>query len=161
MAHFSFPFEFQLLYGWCKENPEDLIKWPTLYLEVYSLDSWQRHRVEGYGYCQIPDVAGSTAVEIDMWRPKGDGLYDEMGRFFVGGTPELQDLTYTKDPSADGNGSKLNKFYFKTITTGTVTLKWNTLIQTMYVFLLLILLLSSLLLLLLSLFFFKELFCLS
>ena len=32
-----------------------------LYLQVFSLDSWQRNRIEGYGYCQLPDVAGRNS----------------------------------------------------------------------------------------------------
>lgn len=130
IAHFSYPFEFQLRYTCPEELPDDFLKFPTLYLQVFSLDSWQRHRTEGYGYCQLPDVAGSTCVEIDMWRPKGDDAFDEMSRFFIGGAPELEDITYVKDLSCSGGSEKLNKFYFKTLTTGTILLRLNTLVQT-------------------------------
>lgn len=130
MAHFSFPFEFQLGFAWSEESPEDFISWPILYFQVYSLDSWQRHRIEGYAYCQLPDVAGSTCVEIDMWRPEGDGAFDAMRRFFIGGSPELRDATYVKETSSVGVTEKLNKFQFKTKTTGSLTLKFNTLLQT-------------------------------
>ena len=35
-----------------------LPKWPRVLLEVASLDHWERHRVEGYGYADLPSTAG-------------------------------------------------------------------------------------------------------
>ena len=52
---------------------------------MFSLDTWQRHRIEGYGYCQLSDIPGTTCVEIDMWRPRGESRSDEVRRFFIGG----------------------------------------------------------------------------
>lgn len=37
---------------------DDFIQWPTLFLEVLSLDSWERFRAEGYAYITIPSKAG-------------------------------------------------------------------------------------------------------
>lgn len=37
---------------------DDFIHWPTLFLEVLSLDSWDRFRTEGYAYITIPNKAG-------------------------------------------------------------------------------------------------------
>ncbi|XP_066925017.1 tectonic-like complex member MKS1 [Clytia hemisphaerica] len=127
MANFSYPFQFQLQYTWPEENPCEFIKWPTLFFEVYSLDSWQRHRIEGYGYCQLPDIAGSTCFELDLWRPKGDSRNDEIRRFFIGGTPELEDTSYIKD--LHGTDEKVSKFFFKTVSTGTLVLRINTALQ--------------------------------
>uniref|UniRef100_T2M4C4 Meckel syndrome type 1 protein n=1 Tax=Hydra vulgaris TaxID=6087 RepID=T2M4C4_HYDVU len=127
IAHFCFPFDFQLLYTWDQDNPEEFVKWPTLFLQVFSVDSWQRHRIEGYGYCSVPDVAGTTCITIKMWRPKGDNLFAEMNRFFIGASPEIKDLSYVKDP---GESDRLSKFYFKTLSTGNVVLKINSMFQT-------------------------------
>jgi len=118
-----------LCYTWPTDGSVDFIKWPTLFFEVYSLDSWQRHRIEGYGFCQLPDVPGSTCVEIDTWRPKGDSSKEEMQRFFIGGTPELEDISYVKDLGDNGEG-KLNKFYFKSVSSGSVTVRLNTAFHT-------------------------------
>ena len=85
VANFSFPFEFQLTYSWAEENSPPFVNWPTLLFEVFSLDTWQRHRIEGYGYCQLADIPGTTCVEIDMWRPRGESRNDEVRRFFIGG----------------------------------------------------------------------------
>ncbi|RTG89804.1 uncharacterized protein DC041_0002285, partial [Schistosoma bovis] len=32
--------------------------WPTLYFEVQSLDFWTRSRTEGYGFTELPRIAG-------------------------------------------------------------------------------------------------------
>ena len=37
---------------------DDFIHWPTLFIEVLSLDSWERFRTEGYSYLTIPSKAG-------------------------------------------------------------------------------------------------------
>ena len=52
-----------------------------------------------------------------------------MRRFFVGGTRELKDLSYVKNPG-DNMDPKLSKFYFETVTAGNVVLRINTMIQT-------------------------------
>lgn len=38
--------------------PEDVPHFPIIYLEVLSLDSWQRYRTEGYSYLTIPPTPG-------------------------------------------------------------------------------------------------------
>ena len=46
---------------------DDFIHWPTLFIEVLSLDSWERFRTEGYAYITIPSKAGkrgSTYITI-------------------------------------------------------------------------------------------------
>lgn len=129
VAHFSFPFEFELLLRWAENSPNLFVKWPVLYLQVFSLDSWQRHRLEGYGYCQLPDVSGTTEVKVDTWRPKGDSAFDEMNRYFIGGTPELKDLSYITDPTYNDAGKRNSKFYFQTVSSGSVVLRFNTMFQ--------------------------------
>ncbi len=37
---------------------ELLPKSPTMYIEVSSVDSWERYRLEGYGYTTIPSTPG-------------------------------------------------------------------------------------------------------
>ena len=52
-----------------------------------------------------------------------------MRRFFVGGTRELKDFSYVKNPG-DNEESKLSKFYFESVSAGNVVLRLNTMIQT-------------------------------
>ena len=40
---------------------EKLPEWPVLYLEVLSLDMWERYRTEGYGYTTLPIQPGEWA----------------------------------------------------------------------------------------------------
>lgn len=44
-------------------------------------------------------TAGSYTLEVDTWRPIGNGPVPEMRRFFVGGSPELEDPTYPQIPA--------------------------------------------------------------
>ncbi|XP_067015831.2 tectonic-like complex member MKS1 isoform X2 [Anabrus simplex] len=74
-------------------------KWPQLFVEVISLDSWERHRTEGYGYINLPSVPGSHQLTVSTWRPLSDSVRGEMRRFFLGGSPELQDPTYPSVPA--------------------------------------------------------------
>ena len=38
-------------------------------------------------------------MEVDTWRPIGNGVVPEMRRFFIGGSPELEDPTYPHIPA--------------------------------------------------------------
>ena len=78
---------------------EDFISWPTLFLEVLSVDQWERFRTEGYGYITLPNKAGTHDVTVNTWRPTGNSLVPKMRRYFIGGSPELEDVTYVKQPA--------------------------------------------------------------
>ena len=43
---------------------DDFIHWPTLFIEVLSLDSWERFRTEGYTYLTIPSKAGEKDFRL-------------------------------------------------------------------------------------------------
>ncbi|CAE1324505.1 MKS1 [Acanthosepion pharaonis] len=131
VAYYSFPFNFELFYK--KElnklnTSEDVPHFPIIYLEVLSLDSWQRYRTEGYSYLTIPPTPGLHKMKIDCWRPCGNSILAELRRFFIGGSPELEDPTYTGIPSTF-EGSHFSKFGFRTETTGSVHLSLNVLMQ--------------------------------
>ncbi|KAM7451886.1 Pleiotropic negative transcriptional regulator [Porites harrisoni] len=122
VAHFCYPFEFSLLYQEDDESADDFIHWPTLFIEVLSLDSWERFRTEGYTYLTIPSKAGSYTLEADTWRPIGNGPIPEMRRFFIGGSPELEDPTYPQKPAMTDD-KVLSKYFFRTAASGSVTVK--------------------------------------
>ncbi|XP_077996076.1 tectonic-like complex member MKS1 [Glandiceps talaboti] len=127
VAYFCYPFEFDVLYR-NEDITEDekyvLPHWPQLFVEVLSLDSWQRYRTEGYGYVDMPGTPGIHNIEIHTWRPMGNSVVDKMRSFFIGGSPELEDPTYTAIP-ATHEGEILSKFGFKTESSGTVQLRLN------------------------------------
>ncbi|ELU09204.1 hypothetical protein CAPTEDRAFT_157534 [Capitella teleta] len=136
VAYFSFPFEFDLYY---KQNVldekgnETLPSWPQLYIEVLSLDSWQRYRTEGYGFFTLPCRPGVHREDVHCWRPAGQSAVSELRRFFIGGSPELEDVTYAAKPSTFDisfyQGKRLSKFGFRTISTGSVSLRMNVIQQ--------------------------------
>ena len=62
------------------------------------MDSWERVRLEGYGYITLPNTPGCRTFNIDCWRPDGPDNATKLRRFFIGGTPELSDVRYTHVP---------------------------------------------------------------
>lgn len=128
VAHFSYPFEFSLVFQEDEDSADDFIHWPTLFMEVLSLDSWKRFRTEGYSYLTIPNKAGSYTLEVDTWRPLGNGQIPEMRRFFIGGSPELEDPTYSQIP-AMVDDKVLSKYFFRTASSGSVTVRLHILQQ--------------------------------
>ena len=59
---------------------EALPKWPQLFFEVSSVDSWTRCRTEGYGFTSVPYNAGCYDLNLDTWRPVRPGFKGEMRR---------------------------------------------------------------------------------
>ncbi|XP_066189254.1 tectonic-like complex member MKS1 [Sylvia atricapilla] len=120
VAYFCYPFTLEMFYT--QEDEDSLPQWPVLYFEVLSLDFWQRYRVEGYGSLVLPASPGVHMLTIPTWRPVDLGTVAEMRRFFIGGSPELEDLTYIRIPSTF-KGKRLSRFGFRTETTGSVTFR--------------------------------------
>ncbi|NXH18488.1 MKS1 protein, partial [Bucco capensis] len=123
VAHFCYPFTLEIFFDQGELESEDsLPQWPVLYFEVLSLDFWQRYRVEGYGSLVLPASPGLHMLTIPTWRPVELGTVAELRRFFIGGSPELEDLTYIRIPSTF-KGARLSRFGFRTETTGSVTFR--------------------------------------
>ena len=72
---------------------------PKILFEVASYDLWTRYRTEGYTWTQLPTKSGSMQEELPCWRPRGDSIIYELRRFFIGGSPELEDISYVCTPS--------------------------------------------------------------
>ena len=93
-----------------------------------SRDSWHRTRTEGYGVTPLPTRPGSHTLDVACWRPVG-GPVDELRRYFIGGSPELNDPFFVAKPPLDedsvGAVGHLNLYGFQTITTGTVRVRLN------------------------------------
>ncbi|KAK0058729.1 Meckel syndrome type 1 protein [Biomphalaria pfeifferi] len=131
IAYFSYPFHLELSY---KRNPlaaqgtNELPQFPRLMVEVSATDSWSRHFNEGYSYLQLPSKPGVHIGKAHFWRPVGNTVIDNLRRFFIGGTPEVEDPTYAAIPSTF-DGTYLSKFGFRTQSTGTVTVRFNVMMQ--------------------------------
>uniref|UniRef100_A0A3Q3BIB6 MKS transition zone complex subunit 1 n=1 Tax=Kryptolebias marmoratus TaxID=37003 RepID=A0A3Q3BIB6_KRYMA len=130
VAFFSFPFDFEAFY--MSEKESDLIpQWPVLYFKVLSLDSWQRYRTEGYGCLLFPTLPKHT-MTCHTWRPLQTGTVSALRRFFIGGSAELEDLSYVRIPETF-KGERLSRFGFCTKTTGSVTFNLHCIQQAAFV----------------------------
>ncbi|XP_068923524.1 tectonic-like complex member MKS1 isoform X1 [Petaurus breviceps papuanus] len=127
VAYFSYPFTFEASF-FPDDTFLDFPQWPVLYLEVISLDFWQRYRVEGYGSIVLPLAPGSHTIKASTWRPMESGTLAELRRFFIGGSLELEDMLYVRIPG-NFKGSRLSRFGFRTETTGSVTFRFHCLHQ--------------------------------
>ena len=125
VAHFSCPVETDLFFSinTLDVDREVLPRWPQLLIEVVSVDTWSRYRVEGYGHTVIPSHPGHHHININTWRPLPGKLNSEMKRFFIGGTPELEDIRYVGH--SDDQGGVISKLGFQTRASGSVTVKMN------------------------------------
>ena len=64
--YFSFPIDLQLVF---KANAT---QWPTIHIEIYSKDYWERIYMHGCGYVNIPAQPGTHILEIETWKPTID-----------------------------------------------------------------------------------------
>ncbi|KAG8450667.1 hypothetical protein GDO86_003082 [Hymenochirus boettgeri] len=123
VAYFSYPFSFESFLSEEAES-EDTAQLPVFFFEVLSLDFWQRYRVEGYGSVVLPGTPGMHVVTAQTWRPVELGVVTELKRFFIGGSPELEDLTYIRVPGTF-QGQRLSRFGFRTKSSGSLTLRFH------------------------------------
>ncbi|XP_019365700.1 PREDICTED: Meckel syndrome type 1 protein [Gavialis gangeticus] len=71
---------------------------------------------------------GFHTLTVPTWRPVELGTVSELRRFFIGGSPELEDMTYVRVPTTF-KGERLSRFGFRTETTGSVTFRLHCLQQ--------------------------------
>ncbi len=98
-SNFCFPFDYQMLtpqesvYDPRSEAPPVMMttRWPSLLMQVNSVDSWGRHRIEGYGYLTFPSEPGFYEQTVATWRPKGT-LYTQIHSYFLGGSVRIIEL---------------------------------------------------------------------
>lgn len=119
--HFGLPFELEM------RELEAGGALPRLYLCVNSLDSWERHRVEGYSHVDIPLTAGSYSLTGSAWKPKGT-IRESMQDFFVGGALQLVHHQHPVPP-ASVKTRCLSYHGFQTVSTGSVTVKVHVVVQ--------------------------------
>ncbi|XP_062264938.1 tectonic-like complex member MKS1 [Platichthys flesus] len=124
LAFFSHPFSFEAFYLSEKESEKTVPQLPVLYFKVLSLDSWTCHRTEGCGYVLFPAIPGNHKVTCHTWRPLQTGKVSALRRFFIGGSPELEDQSSVRIPGTF-KGERLSRIGFPTETTGSVTFNLN------------------------------------
>ncbi|CAF1315330.1 unnamed protein product [Rotaria magnacalcarata] len=133
IVYYSYPFEFEL---WYKPSPHaadhELPRMPKIYFQIASLDSWNRHRTEGYTYIDIPSIPGFYDEHLSCWRPYGNSIFDELRHFYIGGSSELEDISYVAIPKSfqnKNNNKILSRFGFRTVSTGMLNIRLNVVFQ--------------------------------
>ena len=116
--HFCFPVL------WCFEvTQEGLAKqWPEVLVQVNSCDTWNRHRIQGYGFLKIPNTSGFKKIKVRTWRPM-ESNYNETHSFFLGGSTRIEnpwELSDTYVISEEGEKAPVNRFGLLTRGSGSV-----------------------------------------
>ena len=100
---------------------------PYLLMQVNSVDSWNRHRIEGYGFVRFPLEPGYHKLEVSTWRPRAS-LDSEIHSFFLGGSvriQKLEELIRTRFIDSNGYDDIVNRFGLETEDAGQVTVNLN------------------------------------
>lgn len=123
VSHFCFPFDYQFL------AMEELSasKRPYLLFQVNSVDDWNRHRIEGYGFLRLPIQPGYHELEVETWRPRGS-LMSEVHSFFLGGSVRVmrvEELVRTRHFDENGRADIVNRFGLETEDAGRVRVNLN------------------------------------
>jgi hypothetical protein len=95
------------------------------------VDWWERHRIEGYSYINIPIKTGHLSLDLPCFKPKED-TYMKIFSYFLGGSrkiPELKELFKTASSNELNVDTILNKYGIKTEFAGNLHLNLNVVIQ--------------------------------
>lgn len=128
ISHFSFP----LAYNFLVDEEGMNRRWPIISLQVNSCDDWGRHRIEGYGFLELPNQSGFHQLSIHTWRPV-ESLYAEIHSFYLGGSVRVEnpwELTETFSYDEQGEKSVINRYGLHTESSGSVQFQLSVAIQT-------------------------------
>ncbi|CAD7703562.1 unnamed protein product, partial [Ostreobium quekettii] len=125
VAHWCHPIEVELV---AKSSP-DSSKWPAMIFQVCSYDRWERYTSEGYGWMSLSGKCpGSSSHVVRTWKPTCSSR-DKAQKFFIGGSPELEDMSYAAAPRHFSSGKLPNKYGFQADTSGILKIRFNSIIQ--------------------------------
>eukprot|EP00762_Andalucia_godoyi_P005043 ANDGO_01401.mRNA.1 hypothetical protein GUITHDRAFT_121078 len=108
-------------------TPTVFLSWPRILFQVSTVDRLNRHRIEGYGYINVPFGSSCSVDTVSTWRPRGK-VTMQMKSFLLGGSSELRDPHYVSVPTAH-SGSSLAKYGFYTEPSGEIQVRVNTATQ--------------------------------
>uniref|UniRef100_A0AAR2L008 MKS transition zone complex subunit 1 n=1 Tax=Pygocentrus nattereri TaxID=42514 RepID=A0AAR2L008_PYGNA len=107
VAFFSYPFSFESFFRKEDESEGEIFSFLKSCFEPMALE-----------------FHSSDRVTCHTWRPLQTGTVAELRRFFIGGAPELEDISDVRI-SGTFKGDRLSRFGFRTQTTGSVTFNLN------------------------------------
>ena len=123
----NLPFELELL----AHNKVLDKSFPSLLIQVNSIDDWGRHRIEGYSFLQIPNKSSFTKLKIPCYKPIED-LAMKIFSFYLGGSrriPDLKEISKKYSLNENEVPVALNKYGIKTEFSGFVEVSINVTIQ--------------------------------
>ena len=106
VAHWSAPIELCLV---ARRAPAPR-EYPVIFFQVSSYDAWDRYRPEGYGALSLRphDQTGARAREVRTWRAGGT-IRDRIATHYVGGAPEIGNLSYDAAPAYGAERARVHK----------------------------------------------------
>ncbi|XP_070213348.1 tectonic-like complex member MKS1 isoform X3 [Bos mutus] len=95
--------------------------------EVVSAQGYEYDNLYVHFFVELP-TSSSHTLTVSTWRPLELSPVAELRRFFIGGSLELEDLSYVWIPGTF-KGERLSRFGLRTETTGSVTFRLHCLQQ--------------------------------
>lgn len=99
--------------------------WPKFYFQVWSLDSYGRSDLGGYGFIHVPSSPGFHQLECPTWRPEGS-RWEEFNKTFLGGS------LLVRNEQAVYSGQ--DRYSLQTVSAGTVRLDVHVVLRNFHKF---------------------------
>eukprot|EP00984_Skeletonema_dohrnii_P017048 scaffold7682_cov137-Skeletonema_dohrnii-CCMP3373.AAC.2 len=64
-----------------------MLEWPRIIVQVWTLDSYGRSILAGYGFTHLPTNPGEHELEINCWKPTNGSIREKLEEFFLCRTP--------------------------------------------------------------------------
>ena len=64
-----------------------MLEWPRIIVQVWTLDSYGRSILAGYGFTHLPTNPGEHELEINCWKPTNGSIREKLEEFFLSRTP--------------------------------------------------------------------------
>ena len=126
VAHWSLPVELSCV----ADSVPPPAKHPVIYFQVSSYDEWDRYRCEGYGRLNLGALpVGSRTEVIKTWKAGGT-VADRVASQFVGGSPEIGDVSYAGVPADAKDKPVHSRLGFVADSSGEIKVRVNIVTQT-------------------------------
>lgn len=113
LRHFNHPLDLSIL---CRDTLTPP-SWPKLNIVIYSIDYWNRIRIEGYCTITFPKSAGRHFYSVNTWKPI-ETRVNTLSNYFLGGSTYL-------NLSEMSIKDRINRYGFYTETSGSIKLVMN------------------------------------
>jgi hypothetical protein len=104
---------------------------PKLLIQINSSDSFNRHRIQGYCFLNVPVESGFYQFEVPCYKPKEDN-YMKVFSYFLGGSrkiPDLKEIARTCSKDEKNVDTVLNRYGISTEYVGKVNINLNVVVQ--------------------------------